>query len=138
MRKGQMYDTLKDDPRLSKKADEKVSLAETPFNAEALKSQKTRLADETTRSIPMPKGAQKFVNKFVEKAKAMHAEKDKLAAENVDESRIQEVAPEKEVSETAQVNVAPVEAVPVETTQVEAAQVETTQVEVAQVEAAQV
>jgi hypothetical protein len=80
MRKGQYYDTLKDDPRLSKKADEKVSLADAPYNAEALKSQKTRLADESTRSIPMPKAAQKFVNKFVEKAKAMHAEKDAAAA----------------------------------------------------------
>lgn len=71
MRKGKYYETLKDDPRLSKKADEKVSLAAAPFHAEALKHQKTRLADDETRSIPMPKGAQKFVNKFVEKAKAL-------------------------------------------------------------------
>lgn len=80
LRKGQYYDTLKDDPRQSKKADEKISLAAAPFNSEALKQQKTRLNDDETRSIPMPKGAQKFVNKFVEKAKQHAAEREAAAA----------------------------------------------------------
>jgi|LauGreDrversion4_2_1035121.scaffolds.fasta_scaffold354382_1 hypothetical protein len=81
MRKGEYYETLKDDPRRSKKADEKVSLASAPYHIEALQKTKTSLPDEETRTLPMNKGATKFVNKFVEKAKKLHEEHEKQNAE---------------------------------------------------------
>ncbi len=78
---GEYYETLKDDPRRSKKADEKVSLASAPYHIEALQKTKTSLPDEETRTLPMNKGATKFVNKFVEKAKKLHEEHEKQNAE---------------------------------------------------------
>jgi len=137
MRAGNYYYTLKNDPRRNKKADEKVSLAGAPYHDEAIKTQKTRLDDDQVRSTPMPKTAQKFVNKFVEKAKALHAEKERAAAEAAgEEPRIQEVPAEAEkkvefaevAAEVIKVEEAhaekPVEEKPAEVAPVEAAPVE--------------
>lgn len=69
MKQGELYDHIEIDPRDSKEADEKMSLAGAVNRDQALNQQKTFLADKAAHSEPVPPKATKFVNKFVEQAK---------------------------------------------------------------------
>lgn len=105
MRKGEYYETLKDDPRRSKKADEKISLVGAPYHIEALQRAKTSLPDEETRTLPMNKGATKFVNKFVEKAKKLHEEHEKKNAEAAQTEQVADETEAQPLIETAKESV---------------------------------
>lgn len=103
MKAGELYDHIEVDPRDSKEADEKMSLAGAANREEALNQQKTFIADKAAHSEPVPPKAAKFVNKFVEQAK----EKAKLRKEAEEKKALEEAAnPEKKEETKAEEPVA--------------------------------
>lgn len=67
MKESNFYPGIEKDPRKSKDADEKITLANTANYG--LTTQKTMLADKNVHVTQMPKGAIKQLNKLVEKTK---------------------------------------------------------------------
>lgn len=75
MMQGKFYDTIEKDPRDSKAPDEKTDISSIPG---AVKSQKTFL-DDQRHVEPVPKGADKFIEKMKDK---LHDVQARVKAEN--------------------------------------------------------
>ena len=84
MANGTFYAGIETDPRDSKLPDEKTDLKSLE-NYQPLSKQKTMLSDKGRAVRPISKGADKYVNKFIEKARAKKKEiAERKAAEGIE------------------------------------------------------
>ena len=82
---GKFYKGVEVDPRDSKLPDEKTDLSSLPGYTQGLSKQKTMLSDKGRAVKTISPGAEKYVNKFIEKARQKKAERRaKEAADNPD------------------------------------------------------
>lgn len=87
---GVFYDNIDVDPRGSQGPDEKADLSSVPG---FLRTQKTMVADDNKHVTPVPKGADKFIQKLKDKILRKRADKAEAAeAEAAATAEVEEVA----------------------------------------------